>query len=54
MPCKIHTLIQRHANPAMDDCQDNCFKLIGYDSSVTMRKSGEISTISINYLLKGA
>jgi len=54
MRCKIHALIQRYPNPAMDDCQDNCFKLIGYDSSETMRNSGEISTISINYLLKGA
>ncbi|MEI8186420.1 MAG: hypothetical protein WCG19_06975 [Chlorobiaceae bacterium] len=32
--------------------QDNCFNLIGYDSTDTMRNSGETSTISINYLTK--
>ena len=30
--------------------QDGCFKLIGYDSTETKRNTGEMSTVSINYL----
>lgn len=32
--------------------QDGCFKLIGYDSTETKRNTGEMSTVSINYLAK--
>jgi hypothetical protein len=34
--------------------QDGCFKLIGYDSTGTKRNTGEMSTVSINYLTKKA
>jgi hypothetical protein len=32
--------------------QDGCFKLIGYDSTETRRNTGEMSTVSVNYLTK--
>jgi hypothetical protein len=32
--------------------QDGCFKLIGYDSTGTKRNTGEMSTVSVNYLTK--
>jgi hypothetical protein len=34
--------------------QDGCFKLIGYDSTETQRNTGEMSTVSVNYLTKKA
>jgi hypothetical protein len=34
--------------------QEGCFKLIGYDSTGTKRNTGEMSTVSINYLTKKA
>jgi len=32
--------------------QDGCFKLIGYDSTETKRNTGEMSTVSVNYLTR--
>ncbi|HKV12347.1 MAG TPA: hypothetical protein VJ725_29650 [Thermoanaerobaculia bacterium] len=32
--------------------QDGCFKLIGYDSMEAKRNTGEMSTVSINYLTR--
>ncbi len=34
--------------------QDGCFKLIGYDSTVMKRNTGEVQSVSINYLTKKA
>jgi hypothetical protein len=34
--------------------QDGCFKLIGYNSTETKRNTGEMSTVSVNYLTKKA
>lgn len=34
--------------------QDGCFKLIGYDSTVLKRNTGETQSVSINYLTKKA
>jgi hypothetical protein len=34
--------------------QDGCFKLIGYDSRVLKRNTGETQSVSINYLTKKA
>lgn len=34
--------------------QDGCFKLIGYDSTEMKRNTGEMSTVSVNYLTKKA
>jgi hypothetical protein len=41
-------------NKFMFRYQDGCFKLIGYDSTEIKRNTGEMSTVSVNYLTKKA